>query len=155
MKRNYPNFVITFLLEHNGQFLLIRRPLEEENYGGLWAFPGGKAEIGETPVETIWREVLEETGLSISDEYCPLDFYCFGNSVGMAVLLKASSNNLKNHEFNDFKWVKDLKDLEALPRIDGIDNHLANAIEAYQKGIYLSLNKSNLTRANYLNSGTE
>jgi ADP-ribose pyrophosphatase YjhB (NUDIX family) len=43
------------------RYLLIRRanpPAKD-----LYAFPGGRAEAGETPAETALRELLEETGL--------------------------------------------------------------------------------------------
>ncbi len=43
------------------EFLLIRH-----RKGGHWSFPKGHVELGETEKETALREVLEETGLSVS-----------------------------------------------------------------------------------------
>ena len=42
--------------------LLAQRP-EGKTLAGLWEFPGGKVEPGETPEETIVREVHEEIGV--------------------------------------------------------------------------------------------
>jgi len=35
---------------------------------GMWTLPGGKVEFGEHPDSTVVREVLEETGLKISQQ---------------------------------------------------------------------------------------
>ncbi|AJC78656.1 NUDIX hydrolase domain-containing protein [Rhizobium etli bv. phaseoli str. IE4803] len=50
------------ILERDGRFLLVlrRNPPSEDMY----AFPGGRAEPGETPEQTALREFREETGIS-------------------------------------------------------------------------------------------
>ncbi|HEX6387560.1 MAG TPA: A/G-specific adenine glycosylase [Anaerolineae bacterium] len=47
-----------------GRFLIAQRPLEGL-LGGLWEFPGGKQEAGETLSEALRREIAEELGIEI------------------------------------------------------------------------------------------
>lgn len=46
-----------------GQILIARRP-EDKHQGGLWEFPGGKVELGETAFSALARELLEELGIT-------------------------------------------------------------------------------------------
>jgi len=48
----------------NGLFLIARRPLDGL-LGGLWEFPGGKREAGESLSEALQREIHEELGIEI------------------------------------------------------------------------------------------
>ncbi|MCX8999971.1 8-oxo-dGTP diphosphatase MutT [Rhizobiaceae bacterium BDR2-2] len=50
------------LIDPDGRILLAQRP-EGKNLAGLWEFPGGKVEPGETPEETLVRELEEELGV--------------------------------------------------------------------------------------------
>lgn len=45
------------------QVLLLKRP-DDVHQGGLWSFPGGKVDEGETPLDAVVREFREETGLT-------------------------------------------------------------------------------------------
>jgi 8-oxo-dGTP diphosphatase len=48
------------------QHILIDRRRPEGSMGGLWEFPGGKIEPGETITECIQREIYEELGIQIA-----------------------------------------------------------------------------------------
>lgn len=53
----------TFLTFKN-RVLLVRRSESDRSFPGVWEFPGGKLEQGESPVIAAERELLEETGIN-------------------------------------------------------------------------------------------
>lgn len=57
--------VIAGVLVEDGKVLIARRP-EDRMLGGLWEFPGGKQEEGETLREALKREFMEELGVDVS-----------------------------------------------------------------------------------------
>ena len=54
------------LIDTDGRVLLSKRP-KGKTMAGLWEFPGGKVEKGETPEEALIREIKEELCLDISE----------------------------------------------------------------------------------------
>ena len=62
--RQFSSIVIYF---DNGKVLLLKRK-DGVPYGGLWGFPGGGAEEGESPEEAAIRETAEETGIKVLPE---------------------------------------------------------------------------------------
>ena len=56
--------VAAALADGDGRFLLQKRPTGKQ-HGGLWEFPGGKVEPGESPRNALVREVNEELTLTV------------------------------------------------------------------------------------------
>lgn len=66
------------LIDSDNRILLARRPAGKP-MEGLWEFPGGKVEVGETPEATLIRELREELGIIVSaDCLAPLTFASHG-----------------------------------------------------------------------------
>ncbi|MFQ5888990.1 MAG: A/G-specific adenine glycosylase [Gemmatimonadota bacterium] len=64
-RRALPHHHIAVGLVWRQKRLLIARRPEEGLLGGLWEFPGGKVEAGETPAEAARREIREELGIEV------------------------------------------------------------------------------------------
>src|SRR6056297_3467874 len=66
------------LIDADGRVLLTRRP-EGKAMAGLWEFPGGKVEPGETPEAALIRELAEELGIDTQTScLAPLTFASHG-----------------------------------------------------------------------------
>ena len=62
------------LIDADKRVLIAQRP-EGKPMGGLWEFPGGKVEEGETPEQTIIRELREELAVTVTEPcLAPLTF---------------------------------------------------------------------------------
>ena len=61
-----PRLVVTAaIVERDGRFLVTRRP-RGVHLEGLWEFPGGKCEPGESHPDCLRREIEEELGIPIA-----------------------------------------------------------------------------------------
>jgi 8-oxo-dGTP diphosphatase len=59
--------VAAAMIDANGKILLQQRPVGR-SMAGLWEFPGGKVEAGETPEDALMREITEELGVCVAKE---------------------------------------------------------------------------------------
>lgn len=65
------------LIDVDGRLLLARRP-EGKSMAGMWEFPGGKIEPGETPEAALVRELKEEINVDVSQScLAPFTFASF------------------------------------------------------------------------------
>ncbi len=62
------------LVDMDGRVLLAKRP-QGKDMAGLWEFPGGKVDEGETPESALVRELKEELAIDITEScLAPLTF---------------------------------------------------------------------------------
>jgi 8-oxo-dGTP diphosphatase len=77
-RREYPAMPLAAagaIVVHEGRLLLVKRGQPPSQ--GLWSFPGGRIELGETVAQAATRETLEETGVVIR----PRDVACVVDAV--------------------------------------------------------------------------
>jgi len=66
--------VAVALIDVDGRVLIAQRP-EGKSMAGLWEFPGGKVDPGETPEAALIRELREELGIDTAEScLAPLTF---------------------------------------------------------------------------------
>jgi len=100
--------VAAALIEREGRYLITRR-YADAHQGGLWEFPGGKREPGETLESCVQREVREELGIEITHPtlFTVLRHDYPGKSVELH-FFSCSVLHGKAHSLGcaDFRWVK-------------------------------------------------
>ncbi len=98
------------LIDRDGRVLLAQRP-EGKSMAGLWEFPGGKVEIGETPEIALIRELQEELGINTWRScLAPLTFasHCYDDFHLLMPLFACRKWEGQPHpkEGQVLKWVK-------------------------------------------------
>lgn len=94
--------VAAALIEKDGRYLIAKRRLTDR-FGGLWEFPGGKLEPGESPKEALERELREELGLKARAQKLFMETsHDFGNITVKLLVFHAHASNdpvvLSDHE---------------------------------------------------------
>lgn len=106
--RKLPHHIIAAgIIRKKGKILISQRPLKGL-LGGLWEFPGGKQEPGETLQECLKRELKEELGIKVKIGYLykvvEHGYSHYTVTLHFFECLHISGQPRKI-EVNDFKWV--------------------------------------------------
>ncbi len=91
-----------------GEILISKRHLESHQ-GGLWEFPGGKVEAGESVIEALQRELLEELGIRFADAQPLLEIEHDYSDKAVCLdvwLVDAFSGRAEGREGQPLAWVK-------------------------------------------------
>ena len=109
------------LVDADGRVLLAQRPAGKR-MAGLWEFPGGKVEPGETPEAALIRELDEELGIDTAEScLAPLSFASHGYEDFHLLMLVYVCRKWKGEprplEGGDLAWVRAgrLRDYEMPP----------------------------------------
>jgi 8-oxo-dGTP diphosphatase len=104
------------ILDGEGQVLLALRP-KDKHKGGLWEFPGGKVEAGESVQVALARELLEEISLVVIDAspFLVIDHDYGDKQVTLDVwTVTRFSGTPHGSEGQEIAWVK-IADLDRYP----------------------------------------
>jgi 8-oxo-dGTP diphosphatase len=112
------------LIDQNGRILVQKRP-EGKPMAGLWEFPGGKVEAGETPEAALVRELEEELGIGVKEpDIEPVAFASEAVEDQHLILLlyicRKWTGHIQSAESLDMQWlpVEAIQDLP-MPPADG------------------------------------
>jgi len=99
-----------YLKNSDGKFLLLKRAKEQ-----TWCLPGGETEEGESPVDTIAREVREEISVDVYqlEDFKYEGYVCVsGWTVYVCSATLDSQEIILNEEHTEYQWVSDTNELE-------------------------------------------
>jgi len=126
-----PNVTTSIIINEEGEVLLLKRSDKVKTYKGFWCGISGYIEKNELPIETSYKEIFEETGLSENDIVLikSLDPICFydvykGNKYYWKVFpflfkIRKKSKVQIDWEHTDYGWFKpaEVEKLNTVPRL--------------------------------------
>lgn len=123
------NVVAGILINDNNEILIAKRKIDK-SMGGYWEFPGGKIEDGESPEESLIRELKEEMNISIKINECfgekSYDYGDFKINL-IAYICEITEGEISLTDHSEVKWVK--KDELSKYKIAPADIYFVNKLQ--------------------------
>ena len=125
-----PLLVTAAVVVKGGAVLLTKRPLDKR-HPGLWEFPGGKIDPGESPEAALSRELMEELGVEVRvDEIFEVVYYRYdwGPVLILAYTCTLLAGSPRNLGVAEHRWValSELTNYQILPADKSIIARLAS-----------------------------
>ena len=113
---NRVHVAVGVVINHFAEVLVSRRH-QDSHQGGLWEFPGGKVEDGETVKEALRRELAEELAIEVLDAtpFIEIDHDYADKAVRLDVwTVSAFAGEAQSLENQEFCWwpISNLQELE-------------------------------------------
>ncbi|SON57342.1 CTP pyrophosphohydrolase [Hartmannibacter diazotrophicus] len=122
------------LIDGDGRVLISQRP-EGKALAGLWEFPGGKVDSGESPEDALIRELSEELGITVKAPcLAPLTFASFNYETFHLLMplyvCRRWEGFASGCEGQAIKWVRprDLRDYPMPPADEPLVAHLIDLL---------------------------
>lgn len=128
-----PRLAVSAGIFRDGKILLVRRAREPAK--GVYTFPGGRVEFGESLTEALIREIREETGLVIEivglagyREALPPRTGGHGHFVILPFAARWIANEVSlNDELDDARWLPPESAVDGLPVTLGLNDTIRAA----------------------------
>ena len=126
--------VTAAIIESENKILIAQRNATDNLFGGLWEFPGGKIEDGETPEECMARELKEELEIEVEvGTLITSNKHRYPNGIFELLVYKVEhiSGNFVLNDHDEVKWITidEMSKFDFPPANTPIINFLKNSYE--------------------------
>ena len=126
--------VTAAIIESDDKILIAQRKSEDDIFGGLWEFPGGKIENGETPEECMARELMEELEIKVEvGTLITSNKHRYPNGIFelLAYRVQHICGNFVLNDHDEIKWITidEISNFDFPPANTPIIKYLKNSYE--------------------------